>query len=99
MFQWVENVKTETKDKVGGGSETTKSYSYSKEWHGSPVDSSKFQREEGHQKPGKFPYQSTAIQAKGVTLGAFELPDFLISMIGGGEKLPVTGLEEATEAI
>ncbi len=99
MFQWVESVQTETKDKVGGGSETTKSYSYSQEWRNGPVDSSQFKVTKDHQNPGKFPYQSNTFQAKAVTLGAFDLPEFLISMISGGEKLPVTGLKNAEEAV
>lgn len=41
-YQWDEDVKTETKKKLGGGEETVKTYSYSMKWVSSPVDSSKF---------------------------------------------------------
>ena len=42
-YQWVEHTKTETKDKVGGGQETITTYTYSKEWVSSPVNSSSFE--------------------------------------------------------
>ncbi len=99
MYQWVEQVQTEEKNKVGGGVETTKTYSYATEWSGSPVDSSQFKVQSDHQNPGKFPFQSASSKAEGVKLGAFSLPAFLVSQIGGSEPLPVSGLDEASEAV
>src|SRR5262249_23937663 len=52
MYQWVESVKTEKKKKVGGGEETTKTYTYTKEWKGEAIDSSRFQEPRGHGNPG-----------------------------------------------
>ena len=42
-FQWVEHQSSQTRDKVGGGQETVTTYTYSKEWTGSPVNSSTFE--------------------------------------------------------
>ena len=42
FYQWVEHTSTTTKDKIGGGQETVTTYTYSKEWVSSPVNSSSF---------------------------------------------------------
>ena len=42
-YQWVEHSHTETRDKIGGGQEEITTYTYSKEWVGSPVNSDSFE--------------------------------------------------------
>ncbi len=51
MFQWVERTDKDTKEKLGGSSETTTTYRYTKEWKSGRVDSSEFKQVEGHQNP------------------------------------------------
>lgn len=46
MYAWKENVRTETKDEVGGGTTTIKYYSYSTEWTSMPSSSSSFNQNE-----------------------------------------------------
>ena len=76
MLQWVENKKSETRNKIGGGTETVTTYSYSKEWRITPVDSSKFRHPQGHENPPSWPVSSKSWQAGKVTLGSFMLgPD------------------------
>tara|TARA_R110000850_G_scaffold10259_8_gene36836 strand:- start:91 stop:1287 length:1197 start_codon:yes stop_codon:yes gene_type:complete len=99
MYQWVEEVDTEEKKKVGGSVETTKTYSYSQEWRSGPVDSSQFKVSGEHQNPGALPFQSASYQADDVKLGAFRLPAFLVSQIGGSESLDVTGLDMASDSV
>lgn len=99
MYQWVENVKSETKNKVGGGTETVKTYSYSKEWRDQLVDSSGFKDPNAPQNPKSMPFNSTSFLAEGVTVSAFTLPKFLISKITGTERLPVASLEKASEKV
>ena len=41
-YQWVENSKSQTKDKIGGGQETVTTYTYEKKWVNSPVASENF---------------------------------------------------------
>eukprot|EP00929_Paragymnodinium_shiwhaense_P073184 TRINITY_DN3722_c0_g1_i3.p1 TRINITY_DN3722_c0_g1~~TRINITY_DN3722_c0_g1_i3.p1 ORF type:complete len:512 (+),score=66.06 TRINITY_DN3722_c0_g1_i3:230-1765(+) len=49
-YQWVEHVETkEETDRVGGGSTTRRTYTYSKEWQGRRVDSSSFQSPASHE--------------------------------------------------
>lgn len=99
MFQWVEQTRTERTTNTGGSTETTKTYSYTKEWKGAPVDSSGFKDATAHQNPTSMKYTSSAFVADKVTLGAFDLPDFLVRMIGGSEPLPVETLEAASDAV
>lgn len=97
MYQWVEKVETETKNKTGGGTETKKTYSYEKEWRTDPVDSSTFKVQEGYTNPTEMKYRSDSFVADGVTLGAFTLPQFLVKKIGGGEPLAVESVKGAPE--
>ena len=48
MYQWVEEKDSETKKKMGGGTETVTTYRYNKKWSDSPIDSSRFSKEDGH---------------------------------------------------
>ena len=41
-YQWVQNVRTEKRQKVGGGEETIKTYTYERSWTNSPVNSASF---------------------------------------------------------
>lgn len=86
MYQWQENSKTETRDKIGGGTEKTTTYSYSKTWSESPIDSSGF-RESGHDNPGSMPISSQTWTADPVTVGDFTLSAALVSNIDRFEPL------------
>ena len=99
MYQWVEVVRTETKNKIGGGTEEVKTYSYEKEWRNSPVDSSRFKVASEHQNPTEMPFRDASTTASPVAFGAFTLPDFLAAQIGGAQALPVESLETASEGV
>lgn len=96
IFQWQESVSTKEKKKLGGGTETTKSYSYSQEWSDALIDSSKFKVQEGHANATTMPYSNERWQAKRVKLGAFLLSSSLLAKIndaspvdvGDGKMLP-----------
>lgn len=72
MYQWVEKSESKTEDKLGGGSETTTTYSYAKEWKSGRENSSAF-KESGHDnpemliEPGRFTVGEAAIGAYQVT--------------------------------
>ena len=97
-FQWVENSKSETKDKIGGGQETVTTYTYKKQWESSPVNSGNFHDPD---------YQSanttiTTIENKDkvadlVTWGAYELPAFIKSAVSGTVPAAIQ-LSEETKA-
>lgn len=81
MYQWVENEKSETKQKLGGGEETVTTYTYSKKWVSDPVDSSEFQQPENHSNPPEMPVESETFTAEKIHVGAFYLPPSLVGSI------------------
>lgn len=90
MYQWVETSKSETKKKLGGGTVTTTTYSYSKEWRTDLVNSSSFKKPAGHQNPASFPYGEKVVTASKVTLGAFTMSPGLLRKIQNYVPRPVT---------
>ncbi|WP_182867924.1 TMEM43 family protein [Stieleria mannarensis] len=87
MFQWNENEQTSKEKKLGGGTRTTTTYTYEKDWFPGLIDSSEFDEAQSHQNPTEFVYADRTYQAKNVSLGQFRLPDSLVAMIGGEEAL------------
>jgi len=87
MYQWVEDQQTETVKKVGGGTESRTTYTYSKEWSSSHQNSSNFKEPTGHQNPPTMKYQDETQMADTVTVGAFTLSSGLVGSISGGEPL------------
>lgn len=85
MFQWVETKHTETKEKAGGSSETTTTYTYDKQWSSSYNNSSNFRKPEGHTNPA-MEFKSKLYLAKTVKLGAYKLTGLMIGKIGGEEE-------------
>lgn len=99
MYQWVQIEKSEEKTKMGGSTEKVTTYSYQKEWKASPVDSSQFKVTSGYENPREMKYRSTTTLAEGVTLGAFDLPSFLVSQIGGATPLSIETLDRASAEV
>lgn len=89
MFQWKESSESKTQDKLGGGQETVTTYTYSKVWDDSAIDSARFKQPSGHQNPPKE-IGSQEFQVPEAELGAFQLSPRVISMIGGEKSLAVS---------
>ncbi len=101
MYQWKEEEKSETKKKLGGGTETVRTYTYSQEWSNDPIDSSQFEQPEGHENPSGFPVESKTIPADRVKVGAFSLSSEQLDQLSKGtewkvEADAVAGLPEET---
>jgi hypothetical protein len=86
MYQWVQKEESKTEKKVGGSTETTKKFTYEKDWSSSHTDSSKFKKPEGHTNP-TMPYKDSSYSSTNVQLGAFKLSPELVSMVGGGKNM------------
>jgi len=87
MYQWKETKKSRKRKKLGGGSRTETTYSYSTTWSPRVIDSGRF-REGGHDNPKTMPWKSWSRDAKEVTLGAFGLPAALVRQIDNYEPVP-----------
>jgi hypothetical protein len=96
MYQWIEEKKSETKKKLGGGEETVTTYEYKKDWKSEPVDSSSFEKTEGHENPGAFPLPSSTFVADPVRVGAFTLSEEQIGQLNDAKDLPLAADAEPT---
>ncbi|MSR51216.1 MAG: hypothetical protein CK551_00255 [Planctomycetaceae bacterium] len=89
MYQWKETIESNTQKKPGGGTETVKTFKYTKEWMDKAIKSAEFKQSVNHKNPGSLPYESTEQIADMVTIGAFALPAFFVREISNFEALPV----------
>jgi ABC-type Fe3+-siderophore transport system permease subunit len=81
-YQWVEHSTSETKDKIGGGQETTTTYTYSKEWVSSPVNSDSF-KDPDYQGSNyvRTTVKDNEVEATKVSFGGYVLPKSMVSSI------------------
>jgi hypothetical protein len=81
-YQWVEHSTSETKDKIGGGQETVTTYTYSKEWVSSPVNSDSF-KDPDYQGSNyvRTTIPDNELTAQKVDFGAYVLPPAMVGSI------------------
>ena len=89
MYQWEEVLESDTKKKLGGGTETVETYTYTKIWSEQTISSTTFQKPTGHQNPSSIQYESTQQVADKVTLGAFALSPSLVARINNFELFTI----------
>jgi len=89
IFQWKEDAKKETKKEVGGSTTEKTTYSYSKVWSDSLINSSKFKDAVNYKNPAVMPYKSEEFVASDVKLGAYTLPSSLVTRIDKYQPLTV----------
>jgi len=100
FYQYRENKQTEKKDKMGGGEETTTTYTYDKIWVSSPISSDGFADPDYKGKNFVLDNLDTKVKsqtlyASNVTFGAYKLPSFIIKSIRGSAPVEIrTGSEE-----
>jgi hypothetical protein len=99
MYQWKESSQSETKKKLGGGTETVTTYSYSKEWSDSLIRSSSFKKSGEHENPGAMPYVAEEQTANRVTLGAFTLSSSQVNRINRFEPLSIGSDTQSPESL
>ncbi|WP_203076646.1 TMEM43 family protein [Falsiroseomonas ponticola] len=98
MFQWREEQESETRNKLGGGTETVTTYRYVRGWAEGRIDSARFRQPDGHQNP--TPRQaSRTFLAQGVTLNGYRLTEAQLGSLPAGETLTPPGAGEALRYI
>ena len=97
MYQWVENSESKTEKKIGGGEETTTTYSYQKEWRAGRVDSSRFKRADDHANPDSMPEAQTFV-ADAARVGVFSVPAEMVADIGQRSAISPTDADVASAA-
>lgn len=90
VYQWEENSKSQTNEKLGGGTETTTTYTYSQDWFDRIIDSSDFQEAETHINPKTKSYENKEWLAVNVSVGTYEIPEDLLTALSGYQPFTVT---------
>lgn len=90
MYQWKEEKKSKTHKKLGGGTETQTTYTYTKHWSAQPIHSSEFNQPADHQNPTAMIADSLVTTAGHVTLGKFILPASIVGKLRGDQPLSPT---------
>ena len=94
-YQWVEHSQTKKEDKLGGKAVTTTTYTYSKQWVSSPVQSSQFHDPAYQNKNMVLTTVDEAEQyAENVSFGAYKLPESLIHSISSREGMDLAISED-----
>lgn len=92
MYQWKQHEETKTEKTLGGGSDTTTTYSYTKVWSDDVINSGSFKKPSGHENPGSMPIASYTVDHESATVGAFTLP---VSMVKGlSNFVPLSASEQ-----
>ena len=89
-YQWEEDTKSDTKEKLGGGTETTTTYSYSQDWSDAIIDSSGFKESQTHQNPKSKKYENKNFIAQNVSVGSYVIPDDLLESLSGFQPFTIT---------
>jgi hypothetical protein len=93
MYQWKENAKSETKEKLGGGKETTTTYTYEKTWSSSLIDSGSFndpKARTNYVNPKVMAFKNENWTANNVKVGDYKISGGLIGQISASEKVDYT---------
>jgi len=90
VYEWKEKKESKSRDKIGGGKETTTTYTYEKVWASELIRSSSFKSPDDHQNPSRLEIPKKEFVAKNATLGQFKLTPQIIEKISGDESLDAT---------
>ena len=90
MYQWQEE-EEERNDTI--------EYTYSQTWASQVIDHSEFEYPQEYQNPAAMRYEPRQFRADEVSLGAYELPDFLIDQMDNYEDLSPGQAVEDREAL
>ena len=86
MFQWVEKEESRTREKIGGGRETVKTYTYDTRWSEDREASERFKHPDGHTNP-QLKFRSASHTAKDASVGAFQLTPAQVEQIDAWQDL------------
>ena len=89
IYQYVERQHSETKKKMGGGTETITTYTYEPAWVQAPIDSNTFEDPDAktnYHNVGIMRFQNDDLKAKNVSFGAFKFGPEIIAKIGGSKS-------------
>ena len=89
MFQWKEEEHRETRNRLGGGTETVTTWRYTRVWEAGRNDSGRFHQPDGHANPTAR-YADQAWPAQGARLGGFTLAEPQINLLSTDQPVGET---------
>ena len=99
-YQWVEHAESKSEDKLGGKEVTTTTYTYTKEWVSSPVQSSAFKDPEYQNKNMVLTtVESQDWWAENVSFGAYKLNESLKHGISSREPVALAISEDILKGL
>lgn len=98
MYQWKETSSSTDKSKYGGSQETTTTYSYSRAWSRSLVNSNNFKERNGHENPSSMRFEDWEAVQDSIYAGAFVLPGELVSRVDWYSSLTGVSVSEIPDA-
>ena len=98
LYQWVEEKKETKKTELGGKETTVTEYTYKTQWDDEVHDSSQFRKPEGHLNPAPR-FESETFTSAAATLGAFRLPESLLSAWSDYKPHPLPKVEELPDEL
>jgi hypothetical protein len=90
VYVWKEKKESKSRDKMGGGKETTTTYSYEKVWSPDLIKSSSFKSADDHRNPSRLEVPKKEFVATNATLGQFRLTPQIIGKIESDEAMEAT---------
>jgi len=88
MYQWRESSSSSTTTNLGGSQTTQTTYSYTRVWSDTAIDSGRFRQPGGHANPA-MALASRSLTAPEASLGGFRLAEPQLRMLTASESLPV----------
>ena len=94
-YQWVEHEQSKSEDKLGGKQVTTTTYTYTKEWVSSPIESAQF-KDPAYQNKNMVltTVERNEQYAENVSFGAYKLNESLIHSISSREGMDLAIAED-----
>ncbi|MBR0642039.1 TMEM43 family protein [Plastoroseomonas hellenica] len=90
MYQWREQSSSTTTTNLGGGQTTQTTYSYSRAWSDTAIDSSRFRQPDGRSNP-RMPLTGHSVVAREGTLGGFAMAEPELRLLSAGQALAPSG--------
>jgi hypothetical protein len=90
VYQWDEDSHSTTKEKLGGGTDTTTTYTYDKKWSDTLIDSSSFQEKEIHLNPSSKRFENKQWLAENVSVGSYVISKELLESLSGYQPFTIT---------
>jgi Transmembrane protein 43 len=100
MYQWKQTVTTKQTKTANGGTQTTKTYSYSTVWSSTLIDSSQFKQQNPSRKnPTSLAFEPLSLEADPILLGnRILLSDSVVGMFNWYEPLDTISLDDVPDA-